>query len=376
MIGKNFKIYARVRIVDMKHTMNLLLAIFLLNSSAVMMSVLRNHTPRRGFLSSSGLVIAMSVCPPIFPQPAAASVFFDIDRYGDKELKVATVNKLRQNVGDICISQPSLGPEFVKLMIFDALDYDEQTKKGGPDGSVLTSVLSSKTSSPLTKKAATELLNLNNKLKRFEITNGDMVSFAGAMAIEEFGGPRIVVQLGKMVTPASNSNTNSNNELPFTALDDNADSTILLEAFERSGLTSRELTLLLFTVKAMERSAAQSSSKNVMGSKIDDNEFTCEECGDEEIFIPTSFAKQSDIYGEKVAAKLDNALLKDVAEKKKGVPAILTSNDKIVAVAKDLAGQKEVKFQKAISDSYTKLLSNGANYIGGKQATIMTNRRG
>ena len=126
----------------------------------------------------------------------------------------------------------------------------------------------------------------------------------------------------------------------------------------------------------MERSAAQSSSKNVMGSKIDDNEFTCEECGDEEIFIPTSFAKQSDIYGEKVAAKLDNALLKDVAEKKKGVPAILTSNDKIVAVAKDLAGQKEVKFQKAISDSYTKLLSNGANYIGGKQATIMTNRRG
>merc|ERR1712087_671144 len=114
----------------------------------------------------------------------------DPERYGDKELKVSTVNKLRQNIRNIILSDPKLGGLFLKLAIQDAITYNAETGEGGPNGNILEKVL--------LKDAAKVLIGLSSTLKRYEITNADIVSFAGSEAIETAGGPRAVIQLGKL----------------------------------------------------------------------------------------------------------------------------------------------------------------------------------
>lgn len=59
------------------------------------------QSSRGGFISSVaasvgvGLGLGISVAS---PGVAGASVAFETERYGDKELKIATVNKLRQQI--------------------------------------------------------------------------------------------------------------------------------------------------------------------------------------------------------------------------------------------------------------------------------------
>eukprot|EP00957_Ditylum_brightwellii_P110213 8406652-Ditylum_brightwellii.AAC.1 len=55
------------------------------------------------------------------PLPSMAVVYVDPDVYGDKELKVATVNKLRQNIRDAINQDPQLAPLFLKVALQDAL---------------------------------------------------------------------------------------------------------------------------------------------------------------------------------------------------------------------------------------------------------------
>jgi len=218
-------------------------------------------------------------------------VTFDIDRYGDKELKVSTVNKLRQNVGDILLERPTLGSDFLKLFVLDALNYDEATGKGGPDGTVLDRIAASK-SSPL-KPAVAELVKIKKKLQRFEITVGDIVNYAGAYTIETFGGPRVTVQLGKTDTLPSNLNLDPT----FNIIDY---SSVTFSDFERSGLSVRDAAVFAGVIGEVERLGKTAGSKRVSGSVVEKDEFTCETCGDEEVFIPESFGAPDEQFGEKV----------------------------------------------------------------------------
>jgi hypothetical protein len=65
-----------------------------------------------------------------------ASVAFDPDRYGDKELKIATVNKLKQKLRNAIAADLSLAVPFLRLAINDGVGYDAASDDGGPDGSV------------------------------------------------------------------------------------------------------------------------------------------------------------------------------------------------------------------------------------------------
>jgi len=104
-------------------------------------------------------------------------VTFDIDRYGDKELKVATTNKLRQNIGDVLLSAPQLAPEFLRLMLADSCLYDAEDKTGGPEGSILEHYGEVKSLTPNALRAISELNGVKKKLQRFEISAGDILSF-------------------------------------------------------------------------------------------------------------------------------------------------------------------------------------------------------
>ena len=102
------------------------------------------------------------------PSPASGLVFFDPDRYGDKELKIAAVNKIRQNVRDVIVAQPELAPQFLQLAIQDGLTYNAKDQRGGPDGSIISAILSKDSPADLAflKTASEVLVNLKAKLKK------------------------------------------------------------------------------------------------------------------------------------------------------------------------------------------------------------------
>lgn len=108
------------------------------------------------------------------------------------------VNKVRQTVRDAILENPKLAPLFLQVAIEDALTYSQETQIGGPNGRIVEHLLENKKDSPLSY-AAQQLVEIRAKLRRTtEITMADVVAFAGAEAIETLGGPRIVVQLGKL----------------------------------------------------------------------------------------------------------------------------------------------------------------------------------
>lgn len=64
------------------------------------------HAPlgRGEFLAQAGAIgagVAGVGLATLIPKSAAASVQFETERYGDKELKIATVNKLRQQIRNV-----------------------------------------------------------------------------------------------------------------------------------------------------------------------------------------------------------------------------------------------------------------------------------
>ena len=67
---------------------------------------------------------------------AALATNFDPDRYGDKELKIATVNKIKQVIRTECSRDLSLLVPLLQLALLDAFSY-RADGTGGIDGSIL-----------------------------------------------------------------------------------------------------------------------------------------------------------------------------------------------------------------------------------------------
>jgi hypothetical protein len=110
------------------------------------------HMDRRNF-GQAVVGVAGAAAAGLFgnEQPAVAQVFFDPAMYGDQELRVGTVDSLRESVRRAILKNPKLAPSFYQLALMDGLSYDVKTNKFGPDGSVMTNVLTSKDTSEYTK---------------------------------------------------------------------------------------------------------------------------------------------------------------------------------------------------------------------------------
>eukprot|EP00970_Alexandrium_tamarense_P006152 scaffold1033_cov205-Alexandrium_tamarense.AAC.11 len=113
--------------------------------------------------------------------------------YGDQELRVSAVDSLRESVRRALLQKPSLTPYFLELALLDSLSYDIETNEGGPDGSVIKAVLSSKEDSAHVKslqECALVLVEAKKNLKKLSsITIADAVALAGAEAVNAVGGP-------------------------------------------------------------------------------------------------------------------------------------------------------------------------------------------
>lgn len=100
---------------------------------------------RRGFGSaivgaaSAGLLTGLS------PPAVNAQVFFDPAMYGDQELRVGTVDSVRERTRRAILQNPKLAPSFYQLAMLDGLSYDAAEAKYGPNGGVIYSVLPVKT---------------------------------------------------------------------------------------------------------------------------------------------------------------------------------------------------------------------------------------
>lgn len=295
--------------------------------------------------------------------PAGAAVFVDPDRYGDKELKIATVNKIRQNIRNAINTNPDLASTFVKIAIQDALTYDPNTQEGGPDGSIVAAILDQKSKNVEGLKAGAEKLNEIAKLvkRTTEITMADVVSFAGAEAIESVGGPRIVVQLGKMDPKGAMKKASS----PATDLSNGQE---VVNDFLNVGLTEREVALLFGAMGGMDVVATKYKSENQM----DDEEDEPNEMGDVDVFIPSSFGAPKEIYGKQLGA-LDNKYFASVvtdAKKGKMSSNLVFADDKVMQWAKKYADNKN-GFLKDLPEAYGKLMALGTKYTGGKVGSLL-----
>lgn len=324
-------------------------------------TTLHSHQTRRAFALT---VLTTTTSLPLITQPANAAVFADPDRYGDKELKIATVNKLRQNVRDAILKNPALGPLFLKVAILDGLTYDANSGTGGPDGSIIYAILAPDAAAPLMplRPAAQKLAEIANRVKKqTEVTLADIVGFAGAEAIETAGGPRIVVQLGKMdpKTPSAPAGAGGYPDLCGTG-----SGTDVVAAFLKSGLSEREVAILYGALADME----SISSKFVVEEEDEEEN----EMGDKAVFIPSSFGAPSEIYGQ-LMGKMTGGVFKDIAKdlkaKKKPIAGVFL-DEKVGGWAMKYA-QNPGGFLKDLPEAYSKVNGLGLRYTGGKVGALL-----
>jgi hypothetical protein len=141
---------------------------------------------------------------------AHAFVDFDVNRYGDKEIRVSTLNRLKQNLRNVLSQSPHLLEPFVRLALADAFTFDEGTQVGGSNASIRYVLAKLQENGPRKTASAPGLSGLQEALKALEpirpfikeVSWADTIAYAGVVAMELTGGPRLRVQNGREDAPA------------------------------------------------------------------------------------------------------------------------------------------------------------------------------
>lgn len=131
------------------------------------------NNDRRTFLSKGLMTLTAGMAVASGPAPASARVFLDPAMYGDQELRVSAVDSLRESVRRALIQKPSLTPHFLELALLDSLSFNLQTNEGGPDGSIIKAVVSSKGADEHTKalqECASVLIDAKRNLKNYQVS--------------------------------------------------------------------------------------------------------------------------------------------------------------------------------------------------------------
>ncbi|KAF6001882.1 hypothetical protein F1559_000801 [Cyanidiococcus yangmingshanensis] len=172
------------------------------------------QTSRRMFLRTMLVVSAGFVFPELGPidarlPSAQAFVDFDVNRYGDKEIRVSTLNRLKQNLRNVLSRSPHLLEPFVRLALADALTYDASTQTGGSNASIRL-VLAKRNESAAgglgTEGGVSRLVEALKALEPIrsfirEVSWADTIAYAGVVALELTRGPRMRVQNGREDAP-------------------------------------------------------------------------------------------------------------------------------------------------------------------------------
>ena len=222
-------------------------------------------------------------------QPAAAKVFIDTDLYGDKELKIATINKLKQKLRDAILNDVTLAPLLLQLAINDALGYDAISEDGGPDGSVQFELM--KEENKGLEKAVKVVQDVKKSLQRTNtVSFADIVAFGGAEALETAGCSRLTVQIGRDDAKAANT---AGKAIDWESSQIDAKKTRV--AFDSAGLEAKDLALLFGALgevrRVMTETLATKEEASDEESDVDEGDV------DFEKIVPSSFGSRDATFG-------------------------------------------------------------------------------
>jgi hypothetical protein len=351
--------------------------------------------------------------------PAAnAEVYFDPEMYGDQELRVGTVDTVRERTRRAILQNPKLAPSFYQLALLDGLSFNAKDDKYGPNGGVIYAVLNSKEKESEyisnLKDAATVLIQAEKDLKRkTAVSIADCVAIAGAEAIESIGGPVLTVQLGRMEVDKSKVQISP---LPLDILSGDRSTKEVRDAFKNAGLTEREMTALLaglLTLQLVEKNRTTDDWKQStkpkfvergkMGRMSDYKRLTdediqaalsdeYEEDPDDGWYIADSFGGRDERFGQRLAKdiiteKTFNLYMKELlgSAKKKAGDAnqvsygwigkqILDPDTPVCQAWLKKYADSNLYYVKDLSQSFNSITQLGAVYTGGKYENLLKNR--
>lgn len=241
---------------------------------------------RRAFLK---LAVAAGVAA---PGAAGASVFFDTERYGDKELKVSLLNKIKQQFRALYEKKPDLLVPMYTVAMTDALTYDRATGKGGMDGSAVK--LLENDDDPKIKSAIAEIRRIYKELGRqTQITYADVIAYSGAVAIEATGGPRTIIQLGRT------DGKYKDDAVPGSAMEywdfDEPTAEGILKAVSYSGLSAKDAVLMSGTLGALSLASSKMAEAiaNTKPCNPDEEECTDAEEGYYGLYSPVTIVSET-----------------------------------------------------------------------------------
>jgi len=361
------------------------------------------------------------------PYSANAEVFFDPAMYGDQELRVGTVDSLRERVRRAILQKPSLAPSFYQLSLLDGLSFDASKQKYGPNGSVIYAVLNSKEEKAEEesgylanlKSAAAVLIDAEKDLKKkTAVSLADCVAIAGAEAIESIGGPVLPVQLGRMEVEKGKMQISP---LPLDILSGKRSVEEVKSAFLKAGLTEREMTALLsglLTLQLVEKNRTTEDWKESakpkfvergkMGRMSDYKRLTDEdvkaalsdeydEDPDDGWYIADSFGGRDDRFGQRLAKdtiseKNFNLYIKGLETSAlaslKTSTATNNNNNSYGWIGRQILdpdtpvcqsflkkyADSNLYYVKDLGTSFNSITQLGAVYTGGKYESLLKNR--
>lgn len=316
------------------------------------------------------LSVLTSVAVGVGSKRASAQVFMDSDAYGDKELKQAAINNLKQRLRNRINQQPELAKGFYELAVTDGLGYDSKSGDGGMDGSF------SLEGPPDSFAAAVkEITSLKNELQTtLSVSLADVTAYAGAEACEAIGAPRIVVNLGR-----SDSKGKNKKEPAFNIWGESSEASVASAKamFTESGLSTREITALLVAHGELRRTfkEVQAKAAQAKAEAKDDDDDASELDGDEAVFVPTSFGRRDEIWGPKLTDSFSNRYVSELLKAaKKSAPSeinltlldrVLIEDAECKAVAQGFASSNK-DFLEALPSAYQRLSTQGQTFSRAK----------
>lgn len=280
---------------------------------------------RRELLHLGALVSSIGLVPRV----AIANVNVDIDKYGDKEMKVSAINRLKQNLRNQLGQDPMLIPAFAVLPVMDALSYDAAKATGGPDGSIIFEMDRPENAALANAFAAVQAVKERQK----ELSYADIFAFCGAVAVEVTGGPRIKVQIGR--EDAEERDTSG----IYNSLTASTDFATLKAALQRSGRkAARDAVLLHCALQAMTDIATKQNA--VLLAKKEEEDPYAESLfgdgGDLTYGAVTKKGKSAILVDSTVSSlkikgsKFDSSYIKALLQAQKSSPDSLSTYDKAV----------------------------------------------
>lgn len=313
-----------------------------------------NHAAKIKLTRSAQLVSSMLfgglAAASMSAQPSQAVTYFDTEVYGDKELKIATVNKMKQKLRNEIHNNISLTPIFLKLAINDALGYSVETQDGGPDGSILFEM--DRDANKGLENGILSLKKVQDELKRTNTVGfGDICAFAGVVALESVGCGRLTTQVGRFDAKKENSKKTVVNW--NSMLEDQ-----VVQAFVGSGLDSADMTLMLSAIAETERIVQEALAPDSTNENEDDD-------FEPQPFIPSSFGSRDDTFGSKIGKSNfgTNYISTLLTKKETGDPIsqfLQKQNNLKTNLGKYLGN--DVLYKKDVSNLYLKISTLGSQF--------------